>query len=62
LKKSDSSFLVEDKPQEENTFLPKITELIDLGNGDLGRLQFIYDTVSNNNPFIAQIQFIWNQN
>ena len=49
-KKLDSSFSVEDEPQEENTLLPKIKELIDGGNGDLGRLQSIYDAVSNNKP------------
>ncbi|HSG84602.1 MAG TPA: hypothetical protein VLA08_08615, partial [Nitrosopumilus sp.] len=49
-KKLDSSFSVEDEPQEENTLLPKIQELIDGGNGDLGRLQSIYDAVSNNKP------------
>ncbi|MGH1569169.1 MAG: chromosome segregation protein SMC, partial [Nitrosopumilus sp.] len=49
-KKLDSSFSVKDEPQEENTLLPKIKELIDSGNGDLGRLQFIYDAVSNDKP------------
>jgi hypothetical protein len=49
-KKLNSSFSVENEPQEENTLLPKIKELIDSGNGDLGRLQSIYDAVSNNKP------------
>ena len=33
---------------EENELLPRIKELIDSGNGDPGRLQSIYDALSNN--------------
>ena len=46
--KLNSSFSVEDEPQEENSMLLKVKDLIDSGNGDLGRLQFIHDTLSNN--------------
>jgi len=46
--KLQSSFSVEDESVEENELLPRIKELIDSGNGDLGRLQSIYDALSNN--------------
>jgi hypothetical protein len=46
--KLDSSFSVEDVPIEENKLLPKIQQLIDSGNGDPGRLQYIYDALANN--------------
>ncbi len=46
--KLDSSFSVEDEPREENHLLPKVKKLIDSGNGDLGRLQSIYDALSHN--------------
>ena len=46
--KLQSSFSVKDEPVEENELLPRIKELIDSGNGDPGRLQYIYDTLSNN--------------
>jgi len=45
-KKLDSSFSVEDEPEEENILLPKIKELIDSGNGDLGRLQSKTESIS----------------
>ena len=46
--KLNSSFSVESEPEVENDLLPKIKELIDSGNGDPGRLQYIYDAVANN--------------
>jgi len=46
--KLQSSFSVEEEPVEENTLLPRIKDLIDSGNGDPGRLQYIYDALSNN--------------
>ena len=46
--KLQSTFSVEDELIEENELLPRIKELIDSGNGDPGRLQSIYDTLSNN--------------
>jgi len=48
--KLNSSFSVEEKPVEENALLPKVQQLIDSNNGDLGRLQHIYDALSNNKP------------
>jgi hypothetical protein len=46
--KLQSSFSTENEPKTENELLPKIQVLIDSGNGDPGRLQFIYDTLANN--------------
>ena len=46
--KLQSSFSVEEESVEENKLLPRIKELIDSGNGDPGRLQYIYDALSNN--------------
>jgi len=46
--KLESSFSVEEESVEENKLLPRIKDLIDSGNGDPGRLQYIYDTLSNN--------------
>ena len=46
--KLQSSFSVEEESVEENKLLPKIKQLIDSGNGDPGRLQYIYDALSNN--------------
>ena len=45
--KLESSFSVEEEHVEVNPILPKIKELIDSGNGDPGRLQYIYDTLAN---------------
>lgn len=47
--KLKSSFSVEEEELVEGSeLLPKIKGLIDSGNGDPGRLQFIYDTLANN--------------
>ncbi len=46
--KLNSSFSVVDESKEENSLLPKVRDLIDSGNGDSGRLQSIYDALSNN--------------
>jgi hypothetical protein len=46
--KLNSSFSVEDEPALNNELLPKIQGLINSGNGDPGRLQYIYDAVENN--------------
>ena len=46
--KLQSSFSVKDESVEENELLPRIQELIDSGNGDPGKLQSIYDALSNN--------------
>ena len=45
--KLNSSFSTIEEPSKENTILPKIQQLIDTGNGDLGRLQHIYDMIAN---------------
>ena len=50
-KKLESSFSLEDKPEPPSTgddVLPKIQELMNTGIGDPGRLQHIYDMISNN--------------
>jgi len=47
-RKLNSSFSVQDEPEIENDLLPKIKKLIDTGNGDAGRLQYIYDAIANN--------------
>ncbi len=49
-KKLQSSFSLEDKPEPTNSgdILPKIQELMNSGIGDPGRLQHIYDMISNN--------------
>jgi len=44
----NSSFSVEEPT--ENPLLSKTQELIDSGNGDLGRLQHIYDMLEKNKP------------
>ena len=49
--KLEASFSTEDEePVSENTLLPKVQKLIDIGNGDPGRLQYIYDMLANNKP------------
>lgn len=46
--KLQTSFSVEEELVEENKLLPRIKELIDSGDGDPGRLQYIYDTLLDN--------------
>jgi len=46
--KLNSQFIVEEDKIEGNDLLPKIKNLIDSGDGDPGRLQHIYDMLSNN--------------
>ncbi|EIJ64908.1 hypothetical protein BD31_I0867 [Candidatus Nitrosopumilus salaria BD31] len=48
--KLNSSFIVEVEKIEDNPLLPKIQRLIDLGHGDPGRLQHIYDMLLNHKP------------
>ena len=49
--KLQSSFLVQAEEEiEENPLLPKIQQLMESGNGDLGRLQHIYDMLAGNRP------------
>jgi len=43
-----SFIIVNDEKPEENQILSKVQTLINLGNGDPGRLQHIYDTISKN--------------
>jgi len=45
-----SFIITSDKKPEENQILSKIQTLINLGNGDPGRLQHIYDILSKNKP------------
>ena len=49
-KKLESSFSLEDKPEPAtgSDVLPRIQELMNTGIGDPGRLQHIYDMISNN--------------
>ena len=55
--KLDASFSTEDEEIfPENTILPQIQKLIDLGKGDPGRLQFIYDVLANNKPLYRSDQ------
>ena len=42
--------IIDDEKPKENETLSKIQELIDSGNGDPGRLQHIYDMLSQNKP------------
>lgn len=46
--KLNSSFSVEEEPDNESDTLSKIQQLIDDGKGDPGRLQHIYDMLANN--------------
>ena len=49
--KLQSSFSIEsEKEIEENPLLPKIQYLMESGNGDLGRLQHIYEMLADNKP------------
>ena len=48
--KLNFSFIVEAEKIEDNPLLPKIQRLIDLGHGDPGRLQHIYDMLLNHKP------------
>jgi len=45
-----SFIIVNDEKPEENQILSKIQAIINLGNGDPGRLQHIYDVLSKNKP------------
>ncbi|HSB84468.1 MAG TPA: chromosome segregation protein SMC [Nitrosarchaeum sp.] len=47
-KLSSSFIIINDEKPEENQILPKIQTLINLGSGDPGRLQHIYDVLSKN--------------
>jgi len=48
--KLNSSFAIEEEFVEENTILPKVQQLINSNSGDQGRLQHIYDTLSDAKP------------
>jgi hypothetical protein len=50
------SFSVKKEPKLENSFLPKVQQLINYGNGDLGRLQHIYHMLKNNKTLYSSDQ------
>ena len=60
--KLNSSFSVEAEPVKENHLLPKIEELIDSGKGDPGRLQHIYDMLTDNKPLLEKMNVLHSEN